>query len=248
MTTTAATEPVGTPAGPPVSNVPARMLGVVFSPRATYAAVAARPRALGVLVAIVLIGGSAIFAFLSTEVGRTAMLDQQVESMRAFGFNVTDQMIDRFEQSAGRQRILAPLGQAVFLPLAAAVIAGIAVAVFNAIMGGDAAYRQVLAVVAHSGVIIMLQQLFNLPLAYAREKMSGTTNLAVFAPFLDDTSFPARLLGAIDLFIIWWLISLAIGLGVLYRKRTAPIATTLILIYVAIGVAIAAIKTAVSGA
>ena len=58
----------------------------------------------------------------------------------------------------------------------------------------------------------------------------------------------ARMLGSIDLFLIWWIISLAIGLGVLYRKRTGPIATTLLVIYVTIGLVIAAVKTALSGA
>ena len=70
----------------------------------------------------------------------------------------------------------------------------------------------------------------------------------VFLPFLDEESFAARLLGSIDLFVIWWAINLAIGLGVLYRKRTAPIATTLLIIYVAIGLIIAAVKTALAGA
>jgi FtsH-binding integral membrane protein len=70
----------------------------------------------------------------------------------------------------------------------------------------------------------------------------------VFFPFLDDNTFPARLLGSIDLFLVWWFISLAIGLGVLYRKRTGPIATTLLVVYASIGLIIAAVKTATSGA
>jgi hypothetical protein len=49
------------------------------------------------------------------------------------------------------------------------------------------------------------------------------------------------------LYLIWWLVSLAIGLGVLYRRRTGPIATTLLVIYATIGLIIAAIKTASSG-
>ena len=60
--------------------------------------------------------------------------------------------------------------------------------------------KQVFAVVVHSGVVISVAQVFGLPLAYARETMSGATNLAVFLPFLDENSFPARFLGAIDLF------------------------------------------------
>jgi len=49
------------------------------------------------------------------------------------------------------------------------------------------------------------------------------------------------------LFLIWWMVSLAIGLGVLYRRRTGPIATTLLGIYAAIGVLIAVIKAVSSG-
>ena len=119
---------------------------------------------------------------------------------------------------------------------------------FNALLGGDAKFKQVYAVVAHSGVVITLAQLFGLPLAYARETMSSTTNLAVFLPFLDEASFAARFLGSIDLFQIWWLVSVSIGFGVLYRKRTGPIATTMLIMYVAIALTIAAIKTALAGA
>ena len=137
--------------------------------------------------------------------------------------------------------------QLVSLGVGCLVISGIAFAVFNAMLGGDASYKQVFAVVAHSGVVLAVLALFTTPLAYARESMSGTTNLAVFLPFLDDSSFLARLLGSIDLIFIWWMLSLAIGLGVLYRKRTGPIATTMFALYAAIAVIIAAIKTASTG-
>jgi hypothetical protein len=235
-------------ASPPGKSLPARIVGVLFAPRATYADVANRPRALGVLLFVLLVGAVGTFLFLSTEVGTNAMIDQNIEMMRAFGREPTEPMIQAMEQGAGRGRYYGPLGQMVFLPLVALIVSGLAFAVFNAIMGGDATFKQVFAIVAHSGVVITVSQIFGLPLAYAREKMTGATNLGVFAPFLDETSFAARVLGSVDLFILWWIVSLAIGLGVLYKRRTTPIATTLIVIYVAIGVVIAAIKTAVSGA
>jgi hypothetical protein len=74
--------------------------------------------------------------------------------------------------------------------------------------------------------------------------LTGGTNLAVFAPFLDEKSFGAHVLGAIDLFTIWWIVSLSIGLGVLYKRRTSPIAWSLIGVYVLIGVIIAAVRSA----
>ena len=65
--------------------------------------------------------------------------------------------------------------------------------------------------------------------------------------FTYPRSFLALLLGSIDLIFIWWMLSLAIGLGVLYRRRTGPIAITMFAVYVAIGLIIAAIKTASTG-
>ena len=53
-------------------------------------------------------------------------------------------------------------------------------------------------------------------------------------------------LGSVDLFVMWWLTSLAIGLAVLYRRRTLPIAVGLIGIYVIVAIAITAVRGAVT--
>jgi hypothetical protein len=225
-----------------------RILGVLFSPRATYADVAARPRALGVLAFVVLAGMAGVFLFMSSEVGQNAFIDQQVQQREAFGRPLTDEQYDRLEGMVQYAPYIGAAFQLVSLPVLAAIVAGIAFAVFNAVLGGDATFKQVFAVVTHSGVVLTVAQLFGLPLAYARETMSGVTNLGIFVPFLEEDTFAIRFLGAIDLFILWWTVSLAIGLGVLYRKRTGPIATTLILIYIAIGIVVATVKTVMSGA
>jgi len=229
-------------------SLPARLIGILMSPRTAYADVVARPRVLGALAVVILIASTAVYTFMSTEVGKQAGLDMQVRQMESFGRTMTDAQYQRMEQMAGYAPYFGAGGQIVTLPLMALIIAGIAFAVFNAALGGDATFKQVYAVVVHSGVIIAVQQLFTLPLDYVRETLSSPTNLAVFLPFLDENSFPARLLGSIDLFVIWWTINLAIGLGILYRKRTTPIATTLLVIYVTIGLVIAAVKTALAGA
>jgi len=231
----------------PEPGLLARIAGVIFSPRATYAAVAAKPRIAGVLAAVLAFCAVGVFLFLSTDVGQQAAIDQQVRQMEAFGRPLTDAQYARLEQMAPYSRYFGAGAQLVTLPLAALIVAGIAFAVFNAILGGDATFKQAYAIVAHSGVIVAAQQLFSLPLAYARESLAGSTNLAVFFPFLDENTFPARVLGAIDLFLVWWFVSMAIGFGVLYRRRTGPIATTLLVIYASIGLIVAAIKTAIAG-
>jgi hypothetical protein len=228
-------------------NLVSRVVGVITAPRATYADVAARPRALGVLLVIIAITAAALGVFMSTEVGREAALDQQIRTMESFGIHANDTQYERMKEAVARPPVVAMIGQAVFLVAIAALVAGIALAVFN-LMGGDGTFRQTFAVVAHSGVIVALQQLFVMPLNYARQSLSSPTNVGVFFPFLDENTFPARLLGGIDLFLVWWIVSLAIGLGVLYKRRTAPVAMTLLGVYVVLAVIVAAVKSALSGA
>ena len=238
----------GAPAVP--KGLPSRAIGVLFSPRATYADVVARPRVLGILTLTVLIIATGSVIFFSTEVGRNALLDQQVKGAESFGIKVSDEMYQRMEEGLARPATpyITAVSQIVFIPIIALVVSGILLAVFNAGLGGDATFKQVFAIVAHAGVITALQQCFAFPLDYARESLSSPTALSVFLPFLEETSFAGRFLGSIDLFLLWWVVNIAIGLGVLYKRRTQPIATGLLITYITIVLVIAIVRTALSGA
>jgi hypothetical protein len=119
--------------------------------------------------------------------------------------------------------------------------------VFNAAMGGRASFKQLLAVVSHAGVISALGWIFVMPLNYLRETMSSPTNLGALAPGLDEGSFIVHLLGTIDLFLIWWVVVLGIGLAVLYRRRTQPVVISLFVVYAVIALIIAGAKSAMGG-
>lgn len=236
------------PASPPSQGLAARVFGVLTSPRATYADVAAHPRSLGVLLVVLTISIASSSLLLSTEVGQRAVIDQQLETLESFGRPVDDAQLRRMEQTAPYAVYFAAVSQIVFLPLVTLVVAGIAFAIFNGALGANATFRQVFAVVAFSSVVTALRALFATPLNYARESLSNPTTLTALLPFFDDNTFAARLLGSIDLFLVWWIVSMAIGFGVLYKRRTAPIATGFLVVYGAIALTIAAVKTVLAGA
>ena len=220
----------------------ARLIGVLISPRATYAAVAAKPRSMAMLAVVLLIVGVAQGLFLSSEVGQQSVLDQQVRAMEGFGINITDQMYDRMEEGMKRAAITGPIFQAIIFPIVIAIESGIFVVIFTLLLGGTATFKHVYAVVTHSTVIVALQQVFSVALSYASGKLAGA-NLGVFVPMLDEKNFVTVFLGSIDLFLVWATISLAIGLGVLYRRRTGPIATTMLGLYVVIALVIALFRS-----
>jgi len=223
-----------------------RITGVFFAPRATYAAVAARPSWFGVLAVTTVIIAGGYFALLSTEVGKQAAFDQQTQVLESFGVQLNDAAYDRIEASIESARFTTSASQLIAIPVVLAILAGILLGIFNALLGGDATFKQVFAILAHASVITALQTAFSIPLDYARETLSSPTTLLVLAPFIDDASFAGRLLGSLDLFQIWGTLSIAIGLGVLYKRRTTPIAVSLFAVYFVIVAAVAVAKTALS--
>lgn len=224
----------------------ARFVGVIFSPRETFEHIAADPRWLGALLLILALMGAISFAFMSTETGREAVLAKQMDSMEAFGMQITPEVEAQMERGMERGKYFS-LFNGLFWAVLLAIVAGILFAVFNATMGGNATFRQVFAVTVYSTVITVVQQLFSTPIAYMRGSLDSATNLAVFLPMLDDTSFIARLLGMIDLFWIWWVVVLSIGLSVLYKRRTQPIALSLLGLYGVIAIAVAAFMASRNG-
>ena len=226
----------------------ARMAGVIFSPGDTFPAIVAQPRVLGVLVVTTILMAAAVFGFLSTDVGMNASLDQQMRMMESLRFNFPDEFYDQMEARAPMARYYAAGGILVTSPLICAVVAGIIILIFNVVLGGEATFKQAFAIVAHSQVLLVVQQFFILPLNYVRETMSSATTLSVFAPMIDEMSFLGRLLGWIDLFWVWWIVNLAIGAAVLYKRKSAPIAWSLLGVYLVFALIIAAALTAFAGA
>ena len=184
---------------------------------------------------------------MTTEEGKQAQLDLQVSQMEAFGAQVSDEQYEQMRGRSGMAAYFTAGSIIVFAPIMALVISGILFAVFNAAMGGNATFKQVLSVVVHAGVISALSAVFTGPLNYFRGAVGSATNLAVLLPMIEEKSFIGRLLGMTDLFIIWWLVVLAIGLAVLFRRRTQPIAMSLLGVYAVIALCVAAVMSGLGG-
>jgi hypothetical protein len=211
----------------------ARLLGVIFSPKETYAGVVARPRALGALLVTVVIMAAAQGLFFATPTGQEVLIDQQVRAMEAFGINITDEMYAQLESRVAYAPYTTAGTLLVFFPLSYAISSAILLGIFGMLMGGAGTFKQVFAIHAHAGIITALQTLFAMPISYATGRLAGAT-LDVFVPMLEETSFLARFLGGLDLFWMWWSVSIAIGIGVLFKRRAGGIAVTFLSIYVAV--------------
>ena len=176
----------------------ARLIGVIFSPRATYQAIVARPRALGAFVVTIAIMAVTEGAFFRTTVMQEVLMDQQVKMIESFGVNINDETYARMEQGVARAAYTTPLTLAIGIPIVAAIFAGIILGIWGMLMGGAGTFKQVYAILAHSGVIMALN--------------------------------------------VWWCINVAMGVGVLFKRKTGGIAATFLAVYVLIALLQAIIR------
>lgn len=232
---------------PALMPLGSRVVGILLWPRRTYSSVLAHGPWLDALVLTTLVSAVALTLFLATSVGRQAWVDQVVASLESWGRTLNDEEYARLEARAAVGRFVNPLAVLVVTPLMSAIVAALLVAVCNARLGAQATFRQGLALVAHSGIVAMLHRLVMLPHNYMAETLSTPTNLSVYFPTLSETGLLASFFGMIDLFVIWRVFVLAIGLSVLYGRRTQPFAAALFSAYAVIGFIIAAAKSVLAG-
>jgi len=240
------TTATGAPAAP--AGLAARFTGIIIAPKDTFRGVVAHPRWFGMLVVVTLVVAVLTALPMTTDAGKEAALRQQIQTMEGFGVTIGDRQYEQMRRGMEMAPYTTGGSVLIMAPLMTLIVAGILFVVFNALLGGEGTFRQLFAVLVHAGVITALQQIFTGPLNYFRGEVTGATNLGVLLPIVDERSFLGWVLALTDLFLIWYVLVLAIGLGVLYRRRTQPIAITLYGIYAGIVVVVAAVASRLGGA
>lgn len=229
-----------------MSGLVARMYGVIRRPRATFVSVLQTPSCAAVLIVTTAITFVCSFGFLSTGIGRQALVDQWERTAAAFGQTVNDaayaQMEDRAEH--GGIEVVYAAGTAIgYGPLLAFVVAGL---LFVALRPRRP-FVELLTIAAYSGVILTLRQVVSTPLYYIQESIASPTTLVRVFGGLDEASSAARFLGVIDLFVVWYIVVLAIGVSVASKRPTRRLALAFTGAYVVLAL-LTALVMAMSGA
>jgi hypothetical protein len=201
-----------------------RLIGMVRSPRATLADAIRNPRSLDLAVLIVVISAVCSAGFLLTRVGQLAALDQQVRQLESFGAVITDATYADLRRLVPYRPFVSMAVIAVGWPILWLVGARVVQWFANRAGRADASFSQVLAIMVHASAIFAVRSIVAAPMNYARESIGGATSLSIVMPAFGESTFAARLMGAVDIFVLWWVVLVALGLSILYKTRTLPIA------------------------
>jgi hypothetical protein len=190
-------------------------------------------------------------ALMSTDVGRLALLDQWERTSLALGRRIDDAQYETLRNWSQRAAPAYAAGLAVargpVLSLAIAIGLVMVVGTGGQRPIGEAprpSFRAVLSVVVHASTVLALRDVLAAGTSYVRESMTSLGSLGLWFPAFDAGSPAGRLLGAIDLLIVWWLVVLAIGAAALYRRPARPLALAFVGLYLGIALALVAVTAA----
>ena len=234
-----------------MSSLAAHVYGVIRHPRVTFSTIVQAPSWIPVLVATTAVTFLCGMAFLRTDVGQQALVDQWERTATAFGQPLDDEGYAQLELTARSSGFDVAYAAATALtsgPLLVFAVSGLLFVLLKrrGQSGSPPSFVQVLAVVSHATAILALRQIVATPIDYVRESIASPTTLVQFFSMLNEASPLARFLGIIDVFVIWWIVVLAVGVSVLYQRSTRSLALVFTGAYVVLAL-LAALAMAVSG-
>src|SRR5687768_10076388 len=217
-----------------------RVTGVVVHPRATMGEVVRHPAFITTWVVVLLVVAVCGGLLLSTPIGQQALVDERVRVTEAMGGRVDDATYARLQNdppvsiyvTSGGRLLLTP-------PVTMAVAVGVMALARR--VGRRVTFVTALAIAVHATVVLALQQLIATPLHYAHESLTNPTNLAGMLGVFDEGSWPARLFGAIDVFGLWWLWLLSLGLAAATGRPARQYIWKLLAVYIGVAAIVAAV-------
>lgn len=215
-----------------------RVTGVLLHPRATMAEVVRHPVFIttwvAVLLAVLVCGG----LLLSTDVGRQALVDERVRLTEALGGRVDDTQYARLQANPPYLVYFTSGGRLLVTPEMTLLVAAGVMALAR-IDGASVSYLTALAITVHASVVLALQQIVATPFHFIQEALTSPTTVAGVLRVFDEGTLPSRLFGSIDVFGLWWMWLLSVGLAAAAGKPARRYLWRLLAVYVGVAMLVA---------
>src|SRR5450631_2289255 len=211
-----------------------RLGGVFFEPGKVFADLAEKPRWVVPVVIAIVIGLIFVYS-LSSRVG----WDQTIRTAMANNPRTADLTVAQKEEAIRRGAQFAGgiawVGAVIGPPFFILVIAGVLTGLFNALLGTELKFAQVFSIAAYALLVRGIYSLLIILILYLKppEDFDIRFNPFSIGGYLNRQETPKFLMGSltsIDVFSIWTVILLAIGISVAAKRLSFTKALTAIAI------------------
>ena len=202
----------------PAQSFPQRLIGVFISPSETFEDVARKPDFWAPLITL-LIGSVAFVETMLWKIGMERLVRSQLEQNPRTANMSPEDMDKAVATGAKIGSIFWHVGGIVGPPIALLIFAGIGILIVNVILGGRASFKTVFSTVCYANLVTLIGTIMAIALIFFGDPdrfnpASAIPSSVGFFLNQKEVSKPLySLASSFDIFSIWFMILLGIGLS-----------------------------------
>ena len=218
----------------PAQSFPERLMGIFISPVETLADVARKPDFVAPLILGVL-GAIAVTETMLWKIGMERIIRTSIEQSGRASSMSPEQMDQAVHQGARIGGILAHLGGIVVPPIALLIIAGLGLLIVNLIFGAQTKFKKVFSLICYANLVSLLGSLMAVAVIlfgdpdHFNAQNPVPSNVGFFLNPREVSKPLYSLASSADIFTIWLLILIAVGLAEGTGRKVKPL--TIFLVY-----------------
>ena len=210
------------------------IMNVFLSPREAFEAVERKPNWVVPFVIILIVSLAATY-FIAPVAMQERMESQREQLIEDRG--MTPEEADQaMAMGAKIGRIAAPIMGLLGAGITIIAVAAVLLFLGNIIMGGDGNFKRVFSMYSYSSMIGVLGTIITTPFIISKQTVHMSVGLgALLTPVTEGAfmdKFVYQLLSKVELFTIWQLVVVSIGMAVVYKFTTKKAATGVVVVYI----------------
>lgn len=210
----------------------AKIAGIFLDPHRTFISLDKKPDFIVPLIIV------AVFATIFTYFAMPVIFELQMEEMvRQAAEN--DIPLERIEKLANAGKIFGLISPPIFVFIGSMIISGILLFAGNIIIGGTQKFNKVLSIYCYSSLIGVISYIVKLPLIISKNSLEVYTSPALFFPTSAKETALFKVAAHLDIFTIWQLIVISIGMGIIYKitlQKSISTIGTMYVVYAAVSI------------
>lgn len=217
----------------PALSFPERLLGIFISPGETLADAARKPGFVAPLIAIVL-GAIAVTETMLWKIGMERIIRMSIEQSSRASSMSPDQMDQAVRQGARIGAIFAHIGGIVGPPIVLLILAGLGLLIVNVIFGAQAKFKTVFSLVCYADLVSLLGSLMGVAMIlfgdpdHFNPENPIPSNVGFFLNAREVSKPLYALASSADIFTVWLLILLGVGLAEGTGRKVKPLSIFLV--------------------
>lgn len=205
-----------------------KVINIFFEPKKVFESLKIKPTWLVPFIIVALLGiGFYYFAYpmiMSEQIAK-------IEANERIPAEQKEVIIERMQESDHPpvwQLGISVIGVLIYFTIASAIL----FFAFNVLLGGDSTFRKVFSVYFYSALVGIPATIVKLPLTLVKKSADVQTSLALMlSPDVKET-FLYKVFSSFDIFVIWQVILVSMGMAVIYKFTSKKSYTTVFVLWI----------------